>query len=634
MRKLVLLFGIAFVSLGYSPVTHAAPYGGGVYGDCLYQVECPAAPVVLPPPEVTPDPDNPSDPNIVETDVDQDGNPEQFINTDNNLDNGYEEFNDPDGSTEVLAAFTDQDGVNNFILDTNSDGEPDVFINPSEPHNSTVAVAEDGQGTAWVYVDENGVEHKYYIRQNTATGTPPVPSSTINDSDNSSPHRLTSDNFGGAAYQSIGRLALKLPQPVAYGIPYFLLLLIGILVLRFGLQAGHEIKRVGVIATTVEREKQLAFEKHNFMMLSSHYLRTPITVVRGNIELAASLKTLPETLANQLAAMMSGIQEKVGGVLKQLEENQGLAQISQPSGRNPVKSALSPFVLGPPIVIFLLMAFTHFVLIDFRVTSPSVIDFLVQITIGVLLVQLLFSKYRSHQLNKQNRLDQETLLEKQRSLDTARSNLIESAAQELTSSIQQFETALQEAAATGTDVSKIQKGFTNLKNVTNKFVFATKLQAHTLKADKQQFNIDEVVGQAVTKQQTKATEKQVQIHAQPSGVMLVQNRALFGIVVDSVLDNAVKFSDPNEAVTLQVNSNEQGSVVTVEDTGKGLSHDQLESLFKPFSRAESAEVFNTEGLGFSLYLDRLIMHYLGGEIELESQAGKGTRVNLNLPLIT
>jgi signal transduction histidine kinase len=55
-------------------------------------------------------------------------------------------------------------------------------------------------------------------------------------------------------------------------------------------------------------------------------------------------------------------------------------------------------------------------------------------------------------------------------------------------------------------------------------------------------------------------------------------------------------------------------------------------LFKPFSRTDSAETFDTEGLGFSLYLDKVITNYLKGNIAVESDQGTGTRVTVSVPV--
>src|SRR5687768_14769658 len=216
-----------------------AQYGSGLYGECPYGQSCPTQ---TPPSDgdgsgvgddgqagqETP----PAETNYVSADVDNDGNLEYATDEDGNADNGYEVFSDPDKSSDdLLIVDGDNDGKADFFIDTNGDGEPDVYWDPDDGRISSVQVEEDEKGTAWIFTPSPGQPNqRYYVRLN----TPVAPTA---DSRN---RRLTSDNFGGKIYQSIGNLAAKVPPAVAYSFPYFLLLLLLILALGFIRQAQHE----------------------------------------------------------------------------------------------------------------------------------------------------------------------------------------------------------------------------------------------------------------------------------------------------------------------------------------------------------------------------------------------------------
>jgi len=70
--------------------------------------------------------------------------------------------------------------------------------------------------------------------------------------------------------------------------------------------------------------------------------------------------------------------------------------------------------------------------------------------------------------------------------------------------------------------------------------------------------------------------------------------------------------------------------VTVTDSGAGMTQEQVDQLFQPFTRTESALVFSYEGLGFSLFLDRLLMKYMEGDVQVKSQPSLGTSVTATL----
>jgi signal transduction histidine kinase len=67
--------------------------------------------------------------------------------------------------------------------------------------------------------------------------------------------------------------------------------------------------------------------------------------------------------------------------------------------------------------------------------------------------------------------------------------------------------------------------------------------------------------------------------------------------------------------------------LSFEDTGKGISPEQMGKLFQPFSTTRAT------GTGLGLLIVRRIIREHGGEIDIESRAGLGTRVSIWLPLV-
>ena len=636
-----LTLGLVLVSGILCKNPALAQYGGNSYGQCSYGESCPTEP---PPttydPPVNPDPgtevpDENQDPGVVQSDVDGDNNDEQAIDTDGNLDNGYEEYKDPDGSSESLVN-VDEDGQTGFIVDTDKDGDPDVYWNPGATYTSPISVATDKIGLGWFYKDSKGHTQVYYVERfaDTETDQPAgVPLSVTNGEDGL--RTVTGDNFGGEAYQKIGEFVVKLPTGVAYSFPYVLLSVLGLLIIRLIIQAKKELTRIAVVRDKILKEKELVDEKQNFLMLSSHYMRTPMTAIKGNIELMQSMKTLGENAISSLQVILGQLQAKIDTLLKDLEQDKGLAAIQPPirTGAATRKILLSPQVLIPVIAVIVISALAQFVFIDFRVTKPNAIDLLVQTGLAILLIQVLASKVRSYQINKQNRKDQADVLNKQRELDRAKAQLVNGAAVELKGDVFKLEDEIKRQAAQGADMNRVQKGVNQLKSVINKFVFASTLQAGEIQANKEQFRSSEVINSSLHGLQETANEHKVNLVAQGSELIMVQNKQLMSIVLSSLIDNAVKYAPEGSTITVSAEAAPNKFVFTVNNQGKEVEADKLDQLFKPFSRLESAETYNQEGLGFSLYLDRLIMKYLGGEVGLQPVPGYGTKALVTVPVL-
>jgi signal transduction histidine kinase len=108
-------------------------------------------------------------------------------------------------------------------------------------------------------------------------------------------------------------------------------------------------------------------------------------------------------------------------------------------------------------------------------------------------------------------------------------------------------------------------------------------------------------------------------------------RALQRVVLN-LLSNAVKFTKPGGSVTITVWLDPKFcATIAVADTGAGISKRNLEHLFRPFSRGDSALTANSEGTGLGLSIVKSLVELHGGKVSMESALGLGTNVTVQLP---
>lgn len=103
-------------------------------------------------------------------------------------------------------------------------------------------------------------------------------------------------------------------------------------------------------------------------------------------------------------------------------------------------------------------------------------------------------------------------------------------------------------------------------------------------------------------------------------------------VLLNLLSNAVKYSDPGDTITLKSWVEDNEIITSVSDTGPGIAPDQLDKLFKKFSRLASNENKAT-GTGLGLVITRQIVEAHQGRIWVESELGKGTTFLFALPIM-
>lgn len=102
-------------------------------------------------------------------------------------------------------------------------------------------------------------------------------------------------------------------------------------------------------------------------------------------------------------------------------------------------------------------------------------------------------------------------------------------------------------------------------------------------------------------------------------------------VLTNLLDNATKFTSKGGTITLSAQNLDGQVGITVQDTGKGISAEDLPRLFHRFFQSDSGKKKYT-GTGLGLYLCQQIITAHGGDIECHSELNVGTTFSVNLPV--
>ncbi len=102
------------------------------------------------------------------------------------------------------------------------------------------------------------------------------------------------------------------------------------------------------------------------------------------------------------------------------------------------------------------------------------------------------------------------------------------------------------------------------------------------------------------------------------------------LILNNLISNAIKYSDPAKEfsfIQITIQMTPDRVFLTFKDNGIGIEQDYIQKVFNMFFRATE----KNEGAGLGLYIVKEAVEKLGGVIELESQVGKGTVFNIQLP---
>ncbi len=176
-----------------------------------------------------------------------------------------------------------------------------------------------------------------------------------------------------------------------------------------------------------------------------------------------------------------------------------------------------------------------------------------------------------------------------------------------------------------------------LARLINDILDLTKIEAGKLSWHVSQVSLPEVIRTSVTNIRSLADNKSLimRLNVPDSLPWIYGDRDRLVQVITNILSNAIKFTPVGGSITINASSDEyprRQIAVHIADTGVGIPHKYLDTVFEKFRRSGEALTTNAEGTGLGLAITKQIVEYHGGRIWAESTPGKGSTFTFTLPL--
>lgn len=159
-----------------------------------------------------------------------------------------------------------------------------------------------------------------------------------------------------------------------------------------------------------------------------------------------------------------------------------------------------------------------------------------------------------------------------------------------------------------------------------------------LKVDskRQEISLEETLKDVFSLHQAEAEEKQITLKLETRACPPVTaNPAHIKRLWTNLISNGIKYTPAGGQVTVRLFPEGEAAVVgEVEDTGIGISEEDLPNLFTEFFRTAQAKAVTQRGTGLGLSIVKEIVESLGGQISVESKLGEGTKFTFHLPTVS
>jgi signal transduction histidine kinase len=162
----------------------------------------------------------------------------------------------------------------------------------------------------------------------------------------------------------------------------------------------------------------------------------------------------------------------------------------------------------------------------------------------------------------------------------------------------------------------------------------SRLERHAKEFDFRLTNIGEVVGSAVEAYRFYAEQRgaTINLNIAPELPQMEADAEAISQMVINLVDNAVKYSEDEGEITVNVFRRGGNIIIQVVDRGVGINEEDLKKIFDKFYRGKNVANLGTGGTGLGLTLAKAVAEAHGGDIRVRSKEGAGSRFSAILPL--
>ncbi|AQS58116.1 two-component sensor histidine kinase [Desulforamulus ferrireducens] len=179
-------------------------------------------------------------------------------------------------------------------------------------------------------------------------------------------------------------------------------------------------------------------------------------------------------------------------------------------------------------------------------------------------------------------------------------------------------------------IGSIKTEAANMQELVEKLLFLARGDKNRLQIEKKDILLPELIDEVI--KETKLITKNKNIFSQQcDNITLRADRKLLKEAIRIFVDNSIKYTPEGGNIIINCYAENAKAVLTVEDTGIGISAEDLPHIFNRFYRADKSRTKQTGGTGLGLAIAKRIIQLHDGTIKVSSILNQGTKVKVLLP---
>ncbi len=193
----------------------------------------------------------------------------------------------------------------------------------------------------------------------------------------------------------------------------------------------------------------------------------------------------------------------------------------------------------------------------------------------------------------------------------------------------------------GGKLSDIQLSFVNviitasrrMNELISTLLNITRIEAGNIRVEPRLTQVEKIIEEIMDELKPEAESKRINLDLKimPISERIKTDKLLVHEVFANVISNAIKYTPPGGKILVTITERYNDVVISVKDNGYGIPLEDQRYIFTKFFRSSSAMKRDVSGTGLGLYLTKVLVDNLGGEVWFKSVKNKGTTFFVSLP---
>jgi two-component system phosphate regulon sensor histidine kinase PhoR len=178
-----------------------------------------------------------------------------------------------------------------------------------------------------------------------------------------------------------------------------------------------------------------------------------------------------------------------------------------------------------------------------------------------------------------------------------------------------------------------QNELSRLTLMTDKILKTAVFEDKGIELAREKIDFDSLIQEILTSLKLVFEKKKVQLTYQKTGMDFFLNggREHLSNLLYNLVDNALKYGGDGASIAIILKEHPDNLVLSIKDDGIGIAAEYKKKIFEKFFRVPSGDIHNTKGYGLGLSYVASVVKSHDGEIEVESESGKGSCFTVTLP---